>query len=176
MGAGGAVRGDAERLVTLGRITGLYGVRGWVRVASDTEPRENILAYRPWQIGSGESWREARVAEGRVQGKGVVARLEGCSDRDAAAALLGCAVAVHRDQLPPPAPGEYYWADLEGLTVRTTAGVELGRVERVLATGANDVLVVRGERERLVPFVRGEVIRAVDLEGGWLEVDWDPEF
>lgn len=163
-------------LVTVGRICGLYGVRGWVRVFSHTDPREGIVRYSPWYLRLGGEWREVRLAEGRRQGKGVVARLEGCEDRDQAARLMGAEIAVRRDQLPPLPPGEYYWTDLEGLRVVTREGVELGVVARLMETGANDVLVVRGERERLVPYLPERVVLEVDLEGGVIRVDWDPDF
>lgn len=159
-------------MVVLGRVTGLYGVRGWVKVFSETEPRENILRYAPWYVG--DELRE--VAEGRRHGKGLVARLEGCGDRDAAAALIGREIAIRRDQLPPPSPNEFYWADLEGLAVRTLDGQSLGAVSHLFATGANDVLVVRGDRERLLPFVWEQVIHEVDFDARLIRVDWDPEF
>ncbi|WJW74777.1 ribosome maturation factor RimM [Thiohalobacter sp. IOR34] len=165
-----------DQFIIVGRISGLYGVRGWVRVYSHTEPRENIVDYRPWYLQGAEGWQPCEVVEGRRHGKGVVARLAGYDDRTAAAALLGRDIAIRRDQLPETAEDEYYWTDLEGLEVVTTEGVELGRVDHLFATGANDVLVVRGERERLIPFVQGQVIRSIDLAAGRIEVDWDPDF
>jgi len=166
----------APKMVALGRISGVYGVRGWVKVFSDTSPRCNIVSYSPWYLGGGGQWEAFEVLDGRAHGKGVVALLAGCSDRDQAAALVGREIAVRREQLPDPGVGEYYWADLEGLQVRTSAGVELGRVDHLFETGANDVLVVQGERERLIPYVWGDVVRSVDLESGLLVVDWDPDF
>jgi 16S rRNA processing protein RimM len=114
--------------------------------------------------------------QGRAQGKGVVARLDGVDDRDAATALVGTEIWVPRDALPKPRQGEYYWADLEGLAVRTVDGVDLGRVSHLFATGANDVMVVQGGRERLIPFVPGRQVVKVDLDAGLIEVDWDPDF
>lgn len=160
----------------VGHIAGLYGVSGWVKIRSHTEPRENILQFDHWLIGDDEQWRVADPVEGRSHGKGIVARIAGYEDRDAAAALIGKAIAVERDQLPELADDDYYWADLEGLLVRTSEGVELGRVDHLFATGANDVMVVRGDRERLIPFVLEEVVKAVHLQEGWLEVEWDPAF
>lgn len=162
--------------VIVGRITGLYGVRGWLRVFSFTEPRDNIIGYNPWLIRSDGQWQPIEIEDGRTQGKGVVVKLAGYDDRDAATRLLGVDIAIRRDQLGEPAPGEYFWTDLEGLRVVTCAGVDLGVVDHLFATGANDVVVVRGERERLIPFVRGDVIRRIDLREGVMEVDWDPEF
>lgn len=160
--------------IVLGRIVGVYGVRGWVKVFSETEPREAILDYSPWLLGPDGDHR--RVVEGRRHGKGVVARLAGCEDRDQAAALVDREIAVERDQLPPPAPDELYWTDLEGLQVWERQGIHLGVVDHLFSTGVNDVLVVIGDRERLIPFAWGTVIRSVDLSAGRIEVDWDPEF
>lgn len=162
--------------VVLGRVSGLFGVRGWVKVYSHTEPRENIAGYRDWYLQCDGDWQPARVEQGRRHGKGVVVKLVGIEDRDQAAALIDCDIAIDRDQLPPLPPGEYYWADLEGLRVVTLEGTELGRVSHLFATGANDVMVVTGERERLLPFVQPDIIRRVDPEQGLIEVDWDPEF
>jgi 16S rRNA processing protein RimM len=164
--------GQADRRIELGRIGGPHGVRGWVRIGSDTEPPENILRYRPWLVGD----VEMVVAEGRRQGKALVARLVGCDERDAAAALTGKIIAVRRRQLPPPRPDEFYWADLEGLAVATPDGVALGTVSHLFATGANDVIVVAGERERLVPFLWGQVVQDIDFAQRRIVVDWDPDF
>ncbi len=162
--------------VVLGRVSGLFGVNGWVRVFSHTEPREGIAHYAPVFLKRRDEWQVFKIEAGRAHGAGVVLKFAGCDDRDQAAALIHSDIAVRRAQLPPPRPGEYYWADLEGLRVVTLAGVELGVVSHLLATGANDVLVVRGERERLLPFVQGPVVVEVNLEQRLLRVDWDPDF
>lgn len=168
--------GDADpNFVLLGRIAGVYGVQGWVKVYSHTQPRESILNYSPWYVREGERWVPRELKGGRRHGKGIVAQLEGCEDRDRARTLLGAEIAITRDQLPKTEEGEYYWSDLIGLEVVTRGGQSLGRVDHLMETGANDVLVVNGERERLIPFI-DEVIETVDLEGGVLTVDWDPEF
>lgn len=160
----------------VGKINGLFGVRGWVKVFSYTDPISNILKYSPWCIRHQGHWQEIAVAEGQQQGKRIIARLAPCHDRDTAAQWLGADIAVYRTQLPPPAPDEYYWNDLMGLQVINQAGIELGTVDYLIETGANDVLVVKGERERLIPFVMGHVIIAVKLEQGCIQVDWDADF
>lgn len=168
---------NREDYIVVGRISGIYGVRGWVKVFSHTQPRENILTYATWYLKKQGAWAAGDLETGRVHGKGVVAKLKGCDDRDAAAALMGCDIAIRRDQLPQAAPGEYYWADLEGLRVINLDGVALGVVDHLLETGANDVLVVReGGTERLIPFVQGLFVKSIDLETGEMIVDWDPEF
>jgi 16S rRNA processing protein RimM len=151
-------------------------VKGWVRVFSYTEPRENIVNYQPWYLQVGGGWQPRQVAEGRRHGKGVTVRLDGCEDRDQALTLLNCEIGVRRDQLPDTAPGEYYWQDLVGLAVVNLQGETLGRVDHLLETGANDVLVVAGERERLIPFVLQRIVRQVDLQAGVIQVDWDRDF
>ncbi|GLQ90347.1 ribosome maturation factor RimM [Dyella flagellata] len=167
----------AGRRVLVGRIVGLHGVQGWVKLESWTEPRAQIFKYQPWQLTAPGGETEVKAVIGRPQGKGLIAKLPGVDDRDGAAALVGQDIYVARELLPPPGKDEYYWVDLEGLEVVTTEGVALGRVSHVFATGANDVVVVRdGERERLVPFVQGVYVRSVDLSGGRMVVDWDPEF
>ena len=168
---------DAQSgMVVIGRISGLYGVRGWLRIFSYTDPRANIIAYSPWLVDIDGQWQPMKVVTGRMQGKSVVVNLAGYDDRDAAVTLLGKDIAVLRKQLAAPAPGEYYWADLEGLRVVNTAGVEFGVVDHMFQTGANDVVVVKGDRERLIPFVQGEVILKIDLQQGVMEVDWDPDY
>ena len=159
--------------VILGRIVGLFGVRGWVKVHSYTEPRDALLEYRDWLLGREEAWRQVELAEGTQHGKGIVVRLRGIEDRDAAAELLGSEIGVDRDALPEPEEGRYYWADLEGLTVVDRDGTELGKVAYLMATGANDVLVVDGPVERLIPFVPETVILDVDLAAGVIRVDWE---
>ena len=165
-----------DRRITVGRIAGLFGVRGWVKVYSHTRPREAILNYSPWLVVIGGTERVLTLAEGRAQGKGVIARLEGIADRDQAALLVGADIAVGREQLPAPAANEYYWAELEGARVVDQRGTELGRVSHLFETGgAHDVMVVRGDIERLIPFA-GSVIKRVDLAAGVIHVDWeDPE-
>jgi len=165
-----------EALVVVGRISALYGVRGWLRIHSATEPRANILRYKPWYLQRDGQWQPFEIAAGREQGKGVVAQLVGYNDRDVAATLLGATIAISRDQLPPLAADEYYWSDLIGLTVTTHDGITLGRVDHLIETGANDVLVVHGDRERLIPFLPGSVISAIDLTASTIEVVWDPDF
>ncbi|HEX6929377.1 MAG TPA: ribosome maturation factor RimM [Gammaproteobacteria bacterium] len=165
-----------DKRVVLGRVSGLFGVRGWVKVFSATDPREGIVGYSPWQLRIKGEWRRFEVEAGKRHGKSVVAKLAGVDDRDAAAALHDAEIAISREQLPKAAAGEIYWADLEGLAVRTGTGQALGNVDHLIETGANDVLVVKGERERLIPFIRGQVVKTVDLKHGVIVVDWDPEF
>jgi len=171
----------AQRRIVLGHVSGLFGVKGWIKVYSHTRPPENLLAFSEWSIGRQDSWRPFRVLDTRVQGKSLIARLADengtpLPDRDAAIPLLDLDIAIARDAMPDPESGEYYWFDLVGLGVINREGVALGEVKAMMETGANDVLVVQGERERLIPFVVDTFVDDVDLESRQIRVDWDPEF
>lgn len=162
--------------IIVGAIAGAYGVKGWVKVKSYTDPPVNILSYSPWLLGEGDDLRIVKVADGRLQGKALVARLEGIDDRDQAEALTRSAIRVDRSNFADLEEGEYYWNDLVGLKVINLQGVGMGVVTGLMSTGANDVLVVLGDRERLIPFVRGQYVKDISLERGEMRVDWDPEF
>lgn len=159
--------------VVLGRISGLFGVKGWIKVFSYTDPREAILEYSQWWLGQNDDWCVADVADGKRHGKTVIVHLDGFDDPEAAATLLGRDIVVPRSALPAPGKGSYYWRDLQGLMVRHRDGTDLGTVAYVLETGANDVLVIAGETERLIPFIADKVILDVDLESGVISVDWE---
>ena len=165
---------DCNRIV-LGRVNGVFGTRGWLKIYSYTRPRENILAYPVWMLSSNQDWRSFTVLDHRPQGAGLVASLEGISDRDAAAAHIGDEIAIARDALPENSAGEYYWVDLVGIEVVNVQGISLGKVSRLIATGANDVLVVDGHKERLIPYVKGHHVIDVDLERRRMRVDWHPD-
>ena len=160
--------------VLIGHVAGVFGVKGWVRLHSYTAPRVAILEYGDCLVGQSGNWRAVCIAEGRAHGKGVVARLSDVDDRDSAAALIGLQLGIPRDAMPEPEEGHYYWVDLEGLEVVRENGEVVGRVEYLLATGANDVLVVSGAgREILIPFLTDSVVKEVDLSAGRICVDWE---
>lgn len=166
-----------EQYIVVGKISGVFGIKGWVKVYSFTEPRENILNYSPWLLRKGNVLKSVEVLEGNLQGKAVVAFLASITDRDKAASLGGYEIVIDSALLPEPEEGEYYWRDLIGLNVETEQGVALGVVEYLLETGANDVLVVKeGDKERLIPFLQGQFVKSINLESGMMIVDWDSEF
>jgi 16S rRNA processing protein RimM len=167
---------NSGRRILLGRVAGAFGVRGELKLLSWTDPRDALFRYQPWILRSGESEREVTGVRGRDTGKIVIATFPGVESREQAEAMFGTEIWVAREQLPPPAPGEYYWVDLEGLAVATVEGVELGTVSHLFDTGANAVMVVAGDRERLIPFVTGQYVTDVDIPGGRIVVDWDPDF
>ncbi len=166
-----------ERRVLLGRIVGVHGVRGEVKIESYTEPRLAIFDYSPWLVETAPNEIEKiGDVQGRVQGKGVVASL-GFGDRDAAAKLIGARIFVSRSALPE-LQNEFYQEDLAGLEVVNLAGVSLGKVSHLFDTGANLVLVAKGgsEREHLIPYVPDVYVKAVDLDAGRITVDWEEDF
>jgi 16S rRNA processing protein RimM len=166
---------EQERIV-LGRITGPFGVRGWLKVMSFTDPAEQILDFPTWRADMpGTGKRELRLLEGRRHGKGLVVRVEGIDDRDAAIALGRRELWVERRALPALKRGEYYRSDLAGFEVVNLQGQRLGRVDHFLDMPANAVMVVVGECEHWLPLGSDQVFR-VDLERGRITVDWDPDF
>lgn len=166
-----------ERWVALGNLAGAYGVRGWVKVRSHTDPKDNILGYSPWRIERQGGSKDYKVLSGRVQGGFVVAHLEGLDVREEAVALAGATVSVPRRSLPDLPKGQYYWTDLIGLRVSNQEGVDFGSITHLFETGANDVLVADdGVRERFIPYVLGSYVLEVDLTKGRMLVDWDAEF
>lgn len=164
-----------DRLVVMGRIVAPFGIKGWVKIQTYTATPRNLTGYPTWSLGRDGQWQERAVEDSKPQGQMVVAKFAGMEDRDAAAALKGFEVAVPRDALPAPEPGEYYWSDLLGLRVENMQGQQFGTVDRMMETGANDVLVVVGERERLIPFI-ADAVKSVDLATGVMVVDWDPDY
>ncbi len=180
-------------LISLGRVNGVYGVKGWLKVHSDTSPRENIVAYKNWHLSDSTSPQATTAAvsdesntqwveleAGRAQGKNIVAKLQGVDDRDAAQLLVGRTIAVERENLPVLNSDEYYWTDLSGLEVIDSQAQRLGKVSRLFETGANDVMVVKetdgSGGEILIPWILGSVVTQVDLEAKSISVDWDPDY
>jgi len=159
----------------MGRISAPFGVRGWIKAHVFTETRDALLDYPVWWLGDNRDWRRYPVAEAGAHGKFLVARLTDVGDREAAAALIGLHIAVPRSEMPEPEEGAYYWSDLVGLEVVNTRDEVLGKVTGLLATGANDVLQVLRERERLIPFV-GQVVLTVDLAAGVMRVAWEADY
>lgn len=180
--------------VILGRITGVYGVQGWVKVFSYTDPMESIIDYSPWYIRAANRkkapWTELKLAAGKRHAKTVIVKPENCNDRDQAMTYIGSEIAIEQEQLAAlKGKDEYYWRELFGLRVVNQQGIELGVVKTLMETGVNDVLVVVSEKEavaaegtevelkeRLIPWTMNNAIIAVDMEQGVIEVDWDPDF
>jgi 16S rRNA processing protein RimM len=175
---------NGNSLMKVGRITGCYGVKGWVRVHPYTEDPLDFLEFPQWFLRRRNGEQEVEFDEGRRHGKGLIAHLQGVDDRTAAEALCGSDIWAEQQALPELEAGDYYWHELEGLKVWCRHGGQrllLGRVDRLLETGANDVLVVRpcegsiDQRERLIPYLPDSVVLGVDTGAGTLDVAWHPE-
>jgi len=175
-----------DKQVVLGHVSGLFGVRGWIKVHSHTRPPANLLTYERWFLGAPNqgcqsAWRPFRVIAAKPHGKTLIAQLANAedtviADRDAAMALMDCDIVVERSDMPALATGQFYWHDLIGLEVVNRNGATLGRVSTLMETGANDVLVVEGDCQRLIPFVVGPIVDHVDLDSGRITVDWGLDF
>ncbi|MGD8783682.1 MAG: ribosome maturation factor RimM [Thioalkalispiraceae bacterium] len=160
--------------VIVGNVAGVFGIKGWIKVRSETEPLTNILQYSPWYLNKNGEWLRYELVEGQRHNKGLIAHLQGCDDRDQAASLVGFQIAIDRSQLPPPGEGEFYWSDLIGLQVINRQGRIVGEIRGLLPTGAHDVLVIQnGENEILIPYVVDHYIDNVDLDEGKVYVDWE---
>ncbi len=167
----------SEEFIPVGKISGAFGVKGWVKVYSFTEPRANILEYSPLFLSRQGEWIEIKVSGGHLQGKGLVMGIANVTDRDQVQPLIGAELAIKKDQLEPTEEDEFYWTDLMGLNVENLDGDLLGQVDHLLETGANDVLVVKAKgKERLIPFVMDEIVKLVDLDNKLIRVDWDKDF
>ena len=171
----------AEDLVVLGKIVSVFGIKGEVKVYSFTEPLDNLLDYRRWTLRRDGESKQVEVVSGRLHGKVLTAKLKGLDDREVARTYAGYEICVPRSLLPTLDQGEYYWYQLEGLKVIDQQGQLLGKIDHLLETGANDVMVVRpcadslDDRERLLPYTE-QCVLAVDLAAGEMKVDWDADF
>ena len=161
--------------ICIARIGAPHGVRGWIRVRAFTESADGLANYPQWWLGGEAAWVPWNVEAVEPQRQGLAAKLQGCDDRDAAAALAKVEIAIPRAVLPRIETDEFYWDDLVGLAVSNVEGEALGTVTSLIETGANDVLVVTGERERLIPFI-APVIVEVDVAGARLQVDWASDY
>ncbi|MET1256049.1 ribosome maturation factor RimM [Aliikangiella maris] len=171
--------------VIIGKITGVYGVKGWVKVFSHTDPRINIIKYNPWRIRIDNQWCEYPLLDGRAQGKTIVAELKGINDRNLAESLIGREIAIDQAQLESLDENEFYWRELEGLDVLNLSEQKIGRISHLIETGANDVMVVKltteqaevhGSKEMMIPYIMDDVIKKVDLQNNQILVDWDNEY
>ena len=164
-------------MVVMGKVVGAQGIQGWVKVQTFTEYLDSLLDYNTWYVGSEQEWRPLEVLEANVHGGRVlIAKLQGIPDRTAAEKYKGLLIAVPRAELPEKEEGEYYWSDLIGLSVENLEGESFGTVDSLLETGANDVLVVKGESgEKLIPFI-DSVIKQVSLNDKIIRVDWQADY
>lgn len=173
-------------LLVVARLTAVYGLKGWLKVYSYTDPMENLFDYKSCLVHRQGQWQPVEIEAGRPHGKGLVLKLRGVDNPELGASYASCDLAVPLSELPKLPDHEYYWRQLIGLQVIVDhperGSLLLGRVDHLMETGANDVLVVRGDeqsidrRERLLPYLPDQVILAIDLDAQTMRVDWDPDF
>lgn len=164
-----------SKILVVGRFGGAHGIRGWLKITSFTDPIDNILNFNSWLVKLGSDWLPIQVEKKQVVGKRILVKINDLDTPEAGQKYHNCEIGIDKSQLPKLVTGEYYWADLEGSRVVTQAGIELGVIKSIMATGSNDVLVVVGERERLIPYL-SHVVVDVDLTQGVVTVDWDDQF
>jgi 16S rRNA processing protein RimM len=159
----------------MGRVVGAFGIAGWIKVKPYTERPDGLGGYAAWVVRTAEGWREMALEAFELHAKGPVARLAGCEDRDAAERLRGSEIAVPREALGAALEGTLFQVDLEGFEVRAEGGRKLGTVDGFVETGSASVMVVKGEIERLIPFV-ADYVMAVDREARRVTVDWKADY
>jgi 16S rRNA processing protein RimM len=160
-----------EERVLLGRVTGVHGLKGEVKIATFTAAPEDIASYGALTDATGA--REFQIAAVRiVKGGSIVARLRGVTDRDEAEKLRGTDLYASRAALPPPEEDEFYYSDLVGLEAVSPEGAAVGEIVAVQNYGAGDLLEVRFGKERepvLIPFDSVHVPH-VDIAAGRVTV------
>ena len=172
-----------DEKVILGKLGAPYGIKGWLKVTSYTDDPEGIFSYNPWLLNKDGQWQSTEIVDWRRHNKSLIVRLSGIEDREQAQAMTHTEIAVEENALPELEGDDYYWKDLIGMTVVNEKGYDMGQVVDLMETGANDVLVVKanrqdafGQKERLLPFLMDDVIKQVDLQTKKILVDWDPGF
>ena len=169
----------SDEFIPVGKISGVFGIKGWMKIFSFTDPRQNILNYSPLYLSRKGEWVEVKVSNGRMQGKGVVISFADITEPAQVLPLIGAELAISEQQLKPTAKDEFYWSDLIGLTVVNVHDEILGIVDNLLETGAHDVLLVKDKEhatERLIPFVMDEIVELVDLDSKLIRVDWELDY
>lgn len=162
--------------VVIGRFGRPHGIKGFVTVQSFTDPRDNILHYTDWHVYLNYTWQPVTLLSVEPQSKAIIAQVEGFPERELVSRLTNCEIAVQREQLAELEPGEYYWHQLIGMTVVNTKGESFGKVVEILPTGANDVLVVQGEKKHLIPYLPGQFVLDINDSQHLITVDWDLDF
>ena len=169
---------DGGQLITMGFIRGAVGIRGWVKIGSDTEYLDSLLDYATWYLIKGKQRIEIEVETGKVvNNKELQVKFVGCEDRNQAELWQGYTIAINREDFAETEDGEYYWSDLIGMTVINEENIVLGQVHSLMQTGAHDVLVVRGSDygEKLIPFVEA-FVGTVNLAEKTIEVQWGLDY
>lgn len=166
---------SSQKMIILGHLASAHGVNGWIKIHSFTEPNTNILKYNPWHLSTKTGYEVIDVEETRVQGPYLAAKLKGCDDRETAKSWTGRNIAIPREALPECGPEEFYWTDLEGLTVKHKNGAILGKIDGLMEAGAKDIMLITGDKLWQIPFILHETVMNVDLEAGEIIVDWEED-
>jgi 16S rRNA processing protein RimM len=162
--------------VVIGRFGRPHGIKGFVTVHSFTDPRDNILRYTDWHVFLNNKWQAVKLLCVETHNKAIIAQVEGYPERELVARLTNAEIAVEREQLAELEPGEYYWHQLIGMNVINQKGEPFGTVVEILPTGANDVLVVQGEKRHLIPYLPGQYVIDINNSQQLITVDWDLDF
>lgn len=162
----------------VGSVGKPHGIKGWVKINSYTEPPSNILLYQPWYLKNSDKNEPSliKVQQYQIQTQRIVVQFENYETPESTRPLTNQPIYIERKQLSPLSPQEYYWADLEGLKVYNCENTYLGIIQTLLTTGANDVLIIEGEKRILIPFLLNNTIKSIDLDQQVMIVDWDPNF
>ncbi len=165
-----------EEIIVMAKISSPYGVKGWVKIFSFTENLDSLLAYNKFFLSKDQkSWLEKEVKEIKLHGKSIVAKFLEIDNRSEAENFKDYLIGVSKDLLPKLNKGQYYWSELIGFEVLNLKNISFGTVDTFIETGANDVIVVSGDKERLIPYTSNTVLK-VDTGGEKIIVDWDEEF
>jgi 16S rRNA processing protein RimM len=160
--------------IVIGKVGTTYGVLGWMKIVSFTDTVADILNYDPWYLEENKTWKRMKLdGTPRMHGKGIVAKFAGFDSPETARVLTGKKIAIQRTQLAKLNQNEYYWSDLEGLTVINQDGKVFGKIIYIMETGSNDVLVVKGDKEHAIPYLLGDVVTSVDLVNKVMHVVWE---
>ena len=164
-----------EKKLLVGKINGFFGVQGWVKIFSYTNPRKNILEYQPWYFVDNETYKVIEITSGREQSKTIVVKVKGINNRDDALQLIGKDLYINKDQLPELDIDAHYWHELTGFRVINKNEVDLGIVDYLVDTGSNHVLVTKGDTEHWVPYIEPFLV-SVDKQKKVITVNWDENF
>ena len=167
---------NQENWIVIARFGRPHGVKGFVTVHSFTEPRDNVLKYANWHAFINNKWQPMKLLRAEVQNKSIIVQIEGYPERESVAFLTNIEIAIQRGQLATLEPGEYYWHQLIGMKVINQQGEPFGNVTEIIPTGANDVLVVEGNKRHLIPYLLGQFILDIDSKQQIITVDWDMDF
>ena len=164
-----------EKKLLVGKINGFFGVQGWVKIFSYTEPRKNILEYQPWYFIDDGTYKAIEMTTGHEQSKTIVAHVKGIDSKDQAVQLIGKSLYIDKDQLPQLDDNEHYWHELVGFRVINKDGIDLGVVNYLVDTGSNNVLVIKGDKEHWIPYIDPYLV-SIDKQNRFISVDWDENF